>query len=122
MDGVTVILSSGVVMRFPITGLSSVSLAALALAGASPAFAQTEDQQVQAQSQGQAHPAASLPKGGAPAGQEIIVTGSRIKRPNFETIEPAVVIDSKQIESRGFETLGQAINEQPSFGVPGSSP
>jgi outer membrane receptor protein involved in Fe transport len=52
----------------------------------------------------------------------IVVTGSRIKRPNYETLQPAVVIDSKEIENRGFETLGQAINEQPAFGVPGASP
>jgi outer membrane receptor protein involved in Fe transport len=64
----------------------------------------------------------ALPEGGAPAGDEIVVTGSRIKRPNFETLQPSVVIDSGQIEARGFETLGQAINEQPSFGVPGASP
>ncbi len=52
----------------------------------------------------------------------IVVTGSRIRRPNFETLQPTVVIDSKEIENRGFETLGQAINEQPAFGVPGASP
>ena len=52
----------------------------------------------------------------------IVVTGSRIKRPNYETLQPSVVIDSKEIENRGFETLGQAINEQPAFGVPGASP
>lgn len=54
--------------------------------------------------------------------QVIVVTGSRIARPNYETIEPSVVIDAEQIESRGFETLGQALNEQPTFGVPGASP
>ena len=53
---------------------------------------------------------------------DVLVTGSRIKRPNYESLQPSVVIDSAQIESRGFETLGQAINEQPSFGVPGASP
>lgn len=52
----------------------------------------------------------------------IVVTGSRISRPNYDTVEPSVVVDSEQIEARGFETLGQALNEQPSFGVPGSSP
>lgn len=55
-------------------------------------------------------------------GDGIVVTGSRIKRANFDTIEPSVVIDSEKIEARGFETLGQALNEQPSFGVPGASP
>jgi iron complex outermembrane receptor protein len=66
---------------------------------------------------------AGLPEGGAPAGEgTIIVTGSRIARPNFDTLQPSVIIDSEQIENRGFETLGQALNEQPSFGVPGASP
>jgi len=64
----------------------------------------------------------SLPEGGAPSDQNILVTGSRIARPNFDTLQPAVIIDSQQIENRGFETLGQAINEQPSFGIPGASP
>ncbi|HET9428921.1 MAG TPA: TonB-dependent receptor plug domain-containing protein, partial [Allosphingosinicella sp.] len=64
----------------------------------------------------------TLPEGGAPSEEAIIITGSRIARPNFDTLQPAVIIDSQQIENRGFETLGQAINEQPSFGVPGASP
>ncbi len=55
-------------------------------------------------------------------GDAIIVTGSRIARANFDTVEPSVVVSSADIEARGFETLGQALNEQPSFGVPGSSP
>lgn len=55
-------------------------------------------------------------------GSAIIVTGSRISRANFDTVEPSVVISGDQIESRGFETLGQALNELPAFGVPGSSP
>jgi len=127
-----------------IHALSSASLAALAFASA-PALAQTETQQTQAQQARdcpQAGPtgtaAASgpgtagacqsgdapgkLPETGAPADQTIVVTGSRIARPNFDTLQPSVIVDSKTIENRGFETLGQAINEQPSFGVPGSSP
>lgn len=55
-------------------------------------------------------------------GSMIVVTGSRIARPNFDTLQPAVIIGSEEIENRGFETLGQAINEQPAFGVPGASP
>ena len=122
---------------------SSVSTLALSLGmivSASPAWAQSETVQVEAQATNDAvecsaiaDPTAraacvdtqgtnALPESGAPSVSEIIVTGSRIKRPNFETLQPSIVIDSAQIESRGFETLGQAINEQPSFGVPGSSP
>jgi outer membrane cobalamin receptor len=56
------------------------------------------------------------------AADTIVVTGSRIARPNYDTDAPAVIISSEQIENRGFETLGQAINEQPAFGVPGASP
>jgi outer membrane receptor protein involved in Fe transport len=123
-------------LRLPQT----VSVIALATAFAAPAYAQTEAQQDQAAQQDTAvecstiaDPAQrqrcvdtqgenALPESGAPAEGSIVVTGSRIKRANFETLQPAVVIDSAQIESRGFETLGQAINEQPAFGVPGSSP
>src|SRR3546814_17271910 len=55
-------------------------------------------------------------------GAAIIVTGSRIARANFDTVEPSVVVSSEDIEARGFETLGQALHEQPSFVFPGSSP
>ena len=55
-------------------------------------------------------------------GQPIVVTGSRIPRPNYDTIEPVIVTSSQDVEDRGFTTLGQALNEQPSFGVPGASP
>jgi outer membrane receptor protein involved in Fe transport len=62
------------------------------------------------------------PAQGSAPDDAIVVTGSRIPRPNFGTVEPAVVISSEDIETRGFETLGQALNELPAFGVPGSSP
>lgn len=52
----------------------------------------------------------------------IVVTGSRIARPNYDTVEPVIVVGSQSIEDRGFTTLGQALNEQPAFGVPGASP
>lgn len=118
----------------------SVSGAALACAFAAPAFAQQDNSQVGAQQVNDAiecsaiaDPAQrqkcvdtqgenALPESGASSGNEIVVTGSRIRRPNFETNQPIVVVDSAQIESRGFETVGQALNEQPSFGVPGASP
>lgn len=56
------------------------------------------------------------------ADQVIVVTGSRIARPNYDTVEPVIVVGSEDIEGRGFTTLGQALNEQPAFGVPGASP
>ncbi len=65
--------------------------------------------------------AESTPAQSAPAGDslgEIVVTGSRIPRAGFDTLEPATVIDSKYIESRGITNVADALNEVPGFGVP----
>src|SRR3954451_4896795 len=124
--------------------LSSSVVAISAAACATPAAAQQEQTQVQAQQTNTAVACSSktdpaehqkcietqgengIPQAGAPAanaeGGTIVVTGSRIRRANVDTDQPVVVLNSAEIESRGFETLGQALNEQPSFGVPGASP
>lgn len=115
--------------RLPVRVLCSASLAVIALAGfAAPAAAQEAPNcdTVPAGAERDACVAGqtALASPGQPAEGDaaVIVTGSRIARPNFDTIEPAVVISSEQIEARGFETLGQALNELPAFGIPGSSP
>lgn len=54
--------------------------------------------------------------------EAIIVTGSRIPRPNFDSAQPVVVLGSDQIEQRGYTNLADALEELPAFGVPGSSP
>lgn len=122
----------------------STSTIAIAAMLSTPASAQQEKTQVDAQKTNDVIECASktdpaehqkcietqgtnaIPQAGAPAanseGGTIIVTGSRIKRANVDTDQPVVVLNSAEIESRGFETLGQALNEQPSFGVPGASP
>src|SRR3546814_1979055 len=92
---------------------SDVCSSDLALAQDTPACADTDNNGVCDTDE------ASTP---ANDGAAIIVTGSRIARANLDTVEPSVVVSSEDIEARGFETLGQALNEQPSFGVPGSSP
>lgn len=43
----------------------------------------------------------------------IVVTGSRIARKELQSISPITVLDSKSIETRGFSTLGQALQELP---------
>ena len=55
------------------------------------------------------------------AGDEIIVTGSRIPRAGFDTIQPALVTTAEQIDKRGYTNIGQALSELPAFGVPGNS-
>ena len=53
--------------------------------------------------------------------QQIVITGSRIPRANFDTSQPAVVLGSEQIEQRGYTNLADALEELPAFGVPGST-
>ena len=112
--------------RFGLLGTSALRSAIFLAASASltaPAFAQEDPQDPpETTAEAPAEDVAPDDTTTTPGDPDIVVTGSRIARPNFETLQPSVVIDSQQIESRGFETLGQAINEQPSFGVPGASP
>jgi outer membrane receptor protein involved in Fe transport len=102
---------------------------ALSLTLGAPAFAQdaqpAADCSALPEGVDRANCLAAAPEDTSPSGTQeglIVVTGSRIARPNFDTLQPSVIISSETIENRGFETLGQAINEQPSFGVPGATP
>lgn len=54
--------------------------------------------------------------------EEIIVTGSRIPRTGFETLQPATVLDSEKLELRGSIDIASALNEQAGFAVPNISP
>jgi iron complex outermembrane receptor protein len=53
--------------------------------------------------------------------QEVVVTGSRISRPEFDNVEPTTSVDSKTFDQRGYLDVGQALNELPAFGVSPSS-
>jgi iron complex outermembrane receptor protein len=64
------------------------------------------------------------PKAAAPEDQtlqEVVVTGSRIARPEFDNTEPTTSVDSKTFDQRGYLDVGQALNELPAFGVAPSS-
>ncbi len=64
------------------------------------------------------------PKAAAPedtALQEVVVTGSRIARPEFDNLEPTATVDSKTFDQRGYLDVGQALSELPAFGVQPSS-
>lgn len=52
----------------------------------------------------------------------IIVTGSRIPRAEFESLQPASVIDRSALDLRAVTNVADAINEQVGFTVPGNSP
>jgi outer membrane receptor protein involved in Fe transport len=53
--------------------------------------------------------------------QEVVVTGSRIARPEFDNLEPTATVDSKTFDERGYLDVGQALSELPAFGVAPSS-
>jgi outer membrane receptor for ferrienterochelin and colicin len=65
--------------------------------------------------------AQETPKVAADELQEVVVTGSRIARPEFDNLEPTTVIDSKTFDQRGYLDVGQALSELPQFGVQPSS-
>lgn len=52
---------------------------------------------------------------------KVVVTGSRIRRAGFDTLEPATVISREAVEARGFTNIADALNEGPSFGI-GATP
>ncbi|MFV3076890.1 TonB-dependent receptor domain-containing protein [Niveispirillum fermenti] len=49
--------------------------------------------------------------------EEIVVTGSRIARPELTTSQPVQALDGSVINARGFQTVADAINELPSIGI-----
>src|SRR6202789_3356202 len=64
------------------------------------------------------------PKAAAPEDttlQEVVVTGSRIARPEFDNLEPTTSVDSKTFDQRGYLDVGQALSELPAFGTSPSS-
>ena len=48
---------------------------------------------------------------------EVIITGSRIARPDLDRLQPTLVVTSKTIDDRGYTDAGQALSELPAFGI-----
>ena len=53
--------------------------------------------------------------------EEVVVTGSRIKRSNFETNAPVTVITSEEIENRGYTKAAEALFALPFVGIGASN-
>jgi len=47
----------------------------------------------------------------------IVVTGSRIRRAGYDTLEPALVVSKEYLDTRGLTNVADALNELPGFGV-----
>ncbi len=54
--------------------------------------------------------------------QEVVVTGSRIARPDLDRLEPTITLSSATFDTRGYLDVGQALSENPAFSVMPSSP
>ena len=53
---------------------------------------------------------------------EILVTGSRIRRPNYDTLQATVVTEAEELERRAYTNVGQALEATPGFMESDSSP
>jgi iron complex outermembrane recepter protein len=53
--------------------------------------------------------------------KEVVITGSRIARPELDRLEPTVVVGSESFDQRGYTDVGQALAELPGFGIQSSS-
>lgn len=87
-----------------ISRLGCCSLIALAATLAQPATAQTTGDAASAEAEATSD-----------AGQEIIVTGSRIARPNLDNSTPTLVVDSSLLERQGFENIADIATSLPQF-------
>jgi iron complex outermembrane receptor protein len=53
--------------------------------------------------------------------QEVVVTGSRIARPDLDRLEPTTIVSAATFDDRGYLDVGQALSELPAFSVMPSS-
>ena len=97
------------------SALRSGAVFACAIAAASPALAQPgtgmteEDEAAAAAAASQDEVAEETT--GEPA---ITITGTRIRLPNLESIEPTATLDNRQLRERNFTNIADALNELPS--------
>ena len=49
--------------------------------------------------------------------QEVVVTGSRIARPDLDRLQPTTVVGSDTFDTRGYTDIAQALQDLPAFGV-----
>ena len=102
--------------------LLTVSATALVLGQGTAASAQDSPQSPASSEAAENGSAAEAGKPTEDTEQEIVITGSRIPRAGFDTLQPAVVVGKEQIEQRAATNIADVLNEQPAFAGPGASP
>ena len=120
-------------MQWKYKVLRLVALASVALTGAAmgqtPPADQTQPNQTPPGQTGQANPVAAPPAattapdatpgpdtGRKTAQEEIVVTGSRVRRKDLTTPAPVTVISREQITSSSVATIGEFLQQQPENG------
>ncbi len=95
------------------SAISSAALFGMSLAFAAPAYAQdTDDDQCTAEEQAAGTCTPDDASSGDPA---ILVTGSRIRRPNIESNVPITSVSAEDLTSQGDVSIGDALNDLPSL-------
>ena len=84
------------------------------IAASVPAWGQTAPQPAPAASQAQNQDEQN--EENASEVEEVVVTGSRIPRPQYDGVIPGVQIDEKSIEERLFTNAGDILNDVPLVG------
>jgi len=97
------------------SALRSCAILAMALTAATPAFADDNAGTAAADDD-----AAAATQGGASADDQgneraIVVTGSRIRRPNLDAAVPIATVDAQQLTEQANVSLGDALNDLPSL-------
>lgn len=49
---------------------------------------------------------------------EVVVTGSRIRRPDLTSVQPIQILSSETMDKKGYTNVADALNDLPSSGVP----
>lgn len=99
--------------------LAATALSSFALLLTSPSAAQTSSPTGTTPTDTTERPVTGVPQDidAREAPGQIVVTGSRIKRAGFDTLEPATVISDEYLATRGLTNVADALNELPGFGV-----
>ncbi len=87
----------------------------IAYAGADLALDQATSSEPPSEPQGPAAPAAARSEGAPSKVEEVVVTGSRISRRDYESDSPIVTLGQSAIAAAGQPTLDRAIGEMPQF-------
>lgn len=49
---------------------------------------------------------------------ELVVTGSRIRRPDLTSVQPIQIISTERMDEKGYTNVADALNDLPSAGIP----